>query len=130
MRALAAFRARAAPQALRRSAEHAWQARWWAILSVATQDALASTLVDDAPRYLHGRPPHVPTLGDLLLDAEPVLSLSRWPTRRMGGRAASPSGPTDLAAGAGARTCCQRRAGARCAEGLGEVPLRCISLTI
>ena len=74
VRALAAFRARAAPQALRRSAEYAWQARWWAILSVATKDALASTLVDDAPRYLHGRPPHVPTLRGLLLDAEPVLS--------------------------------------------------------
>ena len=74
VRALAAFRARASPQALRQSAEHAWQARWWAILSVATQDALASTHVNDAPRCLHGRPPHVPTLGDLLLDAEPVLS--------------------------------------------------------
>ena len=74
VRALAAFRARAAPQTLRRSAEHTWQARWWAILSVATQDALASNLVDNAPRYLHGRPPHVPILRDLLLDAEPVLS--------------------------------------------------------
>ena len=76
VRALAAFRARAAPRALRRSAEHAWQARWWALLSVAPQDALASTFVDDAPRVLHKWSAHFRAFGDLLRDAEPVLAPS------------------------------------------------------
>ena len=75
VRGLAAYRARSAPRALRRSVEQAWQARWWGILAVAVQDALCSTLVDDAPRFLHGRPPHDPDLADLLLDAEPAAPL-------------------------------------------------------
>ena len=75
VRGLAAYRARTAPRALRRSVEHAWQARWWGILAVAVQDALCSTLVDDAPRFLHGRPPQDPDLADLLLDAEPAAPL-------------------------------------------------------
>ena len=75
VRGLAAYRARSAPRALRRSVEQAWQARWWGILAVAVQDALCSTLVGDAPRFLHGRPPQDPDPGDLLLDAEPAAPL-------------------------------------------------------
>ena len=45
---LAAHRARAAPRHLQRAARTAFASRWWALLSVAQQDALAATLVDDA----------------------------------------------------------------------------------
>ena len=93
VRGLAAYRARTAPRALRRSVEHAWQARGWAILTVAVQDALCSTLVDDAPRFLHGRPPQDPDLADLLLDAEPAAPLPPAPQAddREGAEAPAPS---------------------------------------
>ena len=47
LRGLAAARAREAPFPLRRATAGAWRARWLARLSVAQQDALAATLVDD-----------------------------------------------------------------------------------
>ena len=32
------------------------QRRWWGLLAGFTQDALASTLLNDAPKLLHGWP--------------------------------------------------------------------------
>ena len=48
LRALATARARAAPSCIRASARHAWSTRWWTLLSVAQQSALAASLTDDA----------------------------------------------------------------------------------
>ena len=68
-----------APPRLRQSSARAWEARWWAMLSVAVQNALASTLVDDAPHLLHGWEGEGPPLGVLLHgDAPPQ---SRLPLR-------------------------------------------------
>ncbi len=49
---LASFRSISEPQALRASMARAWRARWTIMLSVACQDALAATLVDDGVRFL------------------------------------------------------------------------------
>ena len=68
-----------APPRLRQSTARAWEARWWAMLSVAVQNALAATLVDDAPHLLHGWEGDGPPLGALLHgDAPPQ---SRLPLR-------------------------------------------------
>ena len=50
----ASARARCEPAALRRAASHRWFCRWTTMLSVAVQDAVAATLVDDAPGLLAG----------------------------------------------------------------------------
>ena len=76
---LASHRSRHAPPQLRRSTARAWEARWWAMLSVAVQNALAATLVDDAPHLLHGWAGDGPPLGELLRDEPPALS--RLPLR-------------------------------------------------
>jgi hypothetical protein len=49
---LAAFRARSEPLALQGSIARAWRARWTVMLSVACQDTLAATLVDDGVSFL------------------------------------------------------------------------------
>ena len=48
LRALAARKAVDAPALLRGSARAAWASRWWALLGVAQQSALAATLTEDA----------------------------------------------------------------------------------
>ena len=48
IRALAAARARSEAPELRAVAARGWAARWWAMLSVAAQDTLASTLLDNS----------------------------------------------------------------------------------
>jgi len=79
VRELAEFRSRHAPKRLRRSTAAAWEGRWWSMLSVAAQDALAATLVDDAPHLLHGWRGEEPPLGLLLHGEAP--SQSRLPLR-------------------------------------------------
>ena len=54
LRQLAAARARAAPAALRGAQQAGWMRRWAGLLSIAQQDALAATLVDDVPVDLDG----------------------------------------------------------------------------
>ncbi len=66
VRTLAEEKSAGARPRLRRSTARAWEARWWGMLAVAVQSALASTLVDDAPRLLHGWEGEGPPLGVLL----------------------------------------------------------------
>ena len=46
VRLLASARARDAPPRLQASARLAWESRWWSMLSVCLQDALAATMVE------------------------------------------------------------------------------------
>ena len=64
---------------LRKSAAFAWENRWWSMISVATQNALAATLVDDAPHMLHAWEGTAPPLGILLHGEAPAES--RLPLR-------------------------------------------------
>jgi len=81
VRQLAAARARAAPQHLRRSAQLAWTARWWAMLSIAAQNTLAATILDDAVPVLDGFDGEEPALTDVLLDGGGAPAASRLPGR-------------------------------------------------
>ena len=81
LKRLAAAKAAEAPRPLRRGTALALQRRWWGLLATATQDALASTLLNDAPLLLHGRPPAPPHLGNLLLDYGGAPAPSRLPLR-------------------------------------------------
>ena len=56
------------PLALRSQAARNWESRWLGFLSVATQDALASTLVDDGPRFSSGHGCVEPLSVDVWLD--------------------------------------------------------------
>ena len=80
VRKLAENRSSSAPKRLRRSTDYAWEARWWSMLSVAAQDALAATLVDDALDLLHGWKGEGPPLGQLLhlcfFSSSPLSSFS------------------------------------------------------
>ena len=51
---LVSVHARRAPPVLQATAVRAWQRRWWCLLSVAVQDALAATLVEDGASALGG----------------------------------------------------------------------------
>ena len=79
VRQLAEERSAQAPPRLRRSTARAWEARWWGMLAVAVQNALAATLVDDAPHLLHGWEGEGPPLGELLHGDAPAAS--RLPLR-------------------------------------------------
>ena len=79
VRHLAEARCRSVTPRLKASATRAWEARWWGMLSVAVQNALAATLVDDAPHLLHGWEGEGPPLGELLHAEAPTQS--RLPLR-------------------------------------------------
>ena len=81
VRRLAAAKAAGAPPPLREATATALQARWWALLAVATQDALAATLLGDAPHLLHGNPAEEEPLGRLLLEGAEAPAPSRLPLR-------------------------------------------------
>ena len=68
---LAVARARAVPRHLQLAARLSYERRWWALLSCAQQDALASTLVDDAVYILDGHDGWGPTAVDVALDRAP-----------------------------------------------------------
>ena len=87
---LAAARARAAPRHLQLSARVAFESRWWALLSIAQQDALAATLVDDGVLLLDGHDAAVPLVTDVVVDVayrvvwcaplEPGTAVRTWIT--------------------------------------------------
>jgi len=79
LRDLAAAKSQNAAPRLRKSAAFAWENRWWSMISVATQNALAATLVDDAPHMLHAWEGTAPPLGILLHGEAPAES--RLPLR-------------------------------------------------
>ena len=54
LKVAAAHRAEKEPAALRSQAARNWESRWLCFLAVATQDAIAATLVDDGSRFLDG----------------------------------------------------------------------------
>jgi hypothetical protein len=68
LRALAAKKAEDAPPLLRGAARQAWVARWYALLSVAQQTALAATLAEDVPSTLDGVVGEPPPLAEVLLN--------------------------------------------------------------
>ena len=81
VRRLARQRARSAPALLRTSARQAWAGRWWGMLSVAVQSALAATLCGDH-LSVGGFDADVDIpLGDVLLDGAPGPTPSRLPLR-------------------------------------------------
>ena len=63
---MAGYRARDAPELLRRSASLAWLRRWGCLLSVAAQTALAETLLAPGSPHLTEVDGEAPPLGDLL----------------------------------------------------------------
>ncbi len=71
VRELSTLKAAEAPEHLRQSARHGWASRWWAIVSVATQRAVAEALLRHGGADLQAsqaeRPP--PPLTDVLMAA-------------------------------------------------------------
>ena len=68
LKVAAAHRAESEPVALRSQAARNWESRWLGFLSVAVQDAIASTLVDDGPRFSGGHGYVEPLSTDVWLD--------------------------------------------------------------
>ena len=67
---------------LRASARQAWSCRWWGLLSMAVQDALAATLCREGHLALGGPSGDVDVpLADVLLGAGPSGVPSRLPLR-------------------------------------------------
>ena len=75
------FHCRRAPALLRRSAELAWDRRWWGLLSIAAQDALTATLVEGCPAFTTPPGFDTPYLADVLGMAVPPTSPSFLPLR-------------------------------------------------
>ena len=67
VRHLASRKADEAPAVLKASLRQRWAARWWALLSVSAQDALAASLAEESLRLLDGRDAEAPPLSDVLL---------------------------------------------------------------
>ena len=65
---LVALKAREAPPSLRGCAKHAWSQRWWALVSVGVQRAVAEALLRHNGPDLQPNPPEEPTppLADVL----------------------------------------------------------------
>ena len=63
---LAAARARSSPEHLQRQARLAFERRWWSLLSIAQEDALATTLVDDGIITLDGYDSSIPLVADVI----------------------------------------------------------------
>ena len=82
VRDLVSVRTRRAPRLLRASAAQAWDRRWWSLLSVASQDALAASLVEGVGA-VHAAPPGfgTPALADVLGWQPPPPDVSRLPLR-------------------------------------------------
>ena len=66
---MAFARSREAPRKLRSSAVVAWRKRWWTMLSVATQDTLAATMVNDRVEILDAADGEAPELTEVLVEA-------------------------------------------------------------
>ncbi len=79
---LAKHKARGAPALLRKPARAAWHARWWGLLSVATQTALATTLSGEGALALGGPAGHSEVAFEDVLDSAPGAPFpSRLPLR-------------------------------------------------
>ena len=81
VRQLAHGKAATARAPLRYSTACALQARWWAILAVATHNTIAATLVGDAPHLPHGNLEDAEPLGRLLMEGAEAPTSSRLPLR-------------------------------------------------
>ena len=70
LRELVALKARQAPPALRGRAAHVWSNRWWAIVAVSTQRAIAESLIRHGGVDLQANPSpeEPPPLADLVVD--------------------------------------------------------------
>ena len=68
LRQLSLCKSREAPRLLQRSVALAWHQRWLSFLSVATQTALAETLIAPLSPHLSEYDTPVPFLGDVLVD--------------------------------------------------------------
>ena len=66
--------------------------RWWGMLAVAVQNALASTLVDDAPHLLHGWEGEGPPLAVLLHGDAPAQRSVEEEEGQVGGQARTEGG--------------------------------------
>ena len=75
VRDLASAKARDAPEVLRGSLFYGWVSRWWALLSMAQQTALAASLSEEHMGVLHGTAADEPPLADVLLDT-PIIGPS------------------------------------------------------
>ena len=79
IRGLARHRAASEPRQLRSTARQAWRHRWWCLLSMSQQHALASSLLDaPLPDYTSGTPP---LAVDISLDTAHPAGASRLPLR-------------------------------------------------
>ena len=69
VREMAALKAQQAPRRLRNCARHAWSNRWWALIGVGVQRAIAEALLRHAGFDLQDNAPlqPPPPLADLLL---------------------------------------------------------------
>ena len=82
LRKLVKLRVRRAPRLLRKAAALGWRRRWTCLLSVATQRALASTLLEPRAQVPLGAPGvDDPDLAEVLQDAGAGPSVSRLPLR-------------------------------------------------
>ena len=70
LRELVALKAREAPPALRGRAAHTWANRWWSIVTVGTQRAVAESLIRHGGVDLQATPgpEDTPPLADLVAD--------------------------------------------------------------
>ena len=70
LREMAALKAQEAPSLLRGCAHHAWASRWWALVGVGTQRAIAEALLRHAGSDLQTCAPASapPPLADLLTE--------------------------------------------------------------
>ena len=71
-----------APRALQHKARRHWENRWWTMLSVAVQDAVAASLLNDGVFRTGLSYDGAPDLGDVLADAQggsPSSEFSRLP---------------------------------------------------
>ena len=68
VRQLARAKARQAPEERRTRVAAAWASRWWNLLAIAGRNALATTLVDDAPGLPDGVDGEEPLWTDVLHD--------------------------------------------------------------
>ncbi len=75
IRELATLKAREAPPLLRQCAKLAWSNRWWSMVGVGVQRAIAEALLRHSGADLQAHAPlaDTPPLADVLLDAQAVL---------------------------------------------------------
>ena len=81
IRSLAEFKARSYPKIIRRRTERAWQSRWWTLLSVAAQDTLAASLLNDGVFRIGDIVAEPLEIEEVIYDAsrEETLEVSRMP---------------------------------------------------